>query len=446
MPFRQLLRLLALTAAFVIWGVGSQSLVWAGDERTFTGLREFNPPRSADEKSVVAIVGVRLIDGKGGPAVADTTVLIRGASIVEVGPRADVAIPEGASVVDASGMSVLPGLIDAHFHHDYGDPDDEIVALALANGVTSLRDPGHPIRDYDSVRDALKPMPRCFLTGKHFDQEPHAHPHDAENIRSANEARAAVDRHLADGASAIKVYYRLPVDLIEATCEAAHARGVPVTAHLELVDADHAIEAGLDGVEHVTSMGTALATFEEAERFRESVRLDNQARNDGRYRLWASLDLDGNPRVKPLIELMLDRGVVLSPTLAIFERREGDRNAEDFHVRGFENMARFVGLCHEAGVPIVVGSHTWVPHAERGGAFRREMELLIECGLSASEAIVAGTSRNARFLGCDDRLGTIEPGRVADLILVEGDPLDDIARIGAIRRVMLDGGWVVVRP
>ena len=178
-------------------------------------------------------------------------------------------------------------------------------ALVLSRGVTTLRDPSLPIRDYDPVRNGGRPMPRCFLTGRHFDQEPHAYPHDAVAIRSPDEARATVARHVAEGASAIKVYYRLPPELIRATCAAAHERGVPVTAHLELVDADEAIRAGLDGVEHVTSFGTALATPEAAERFREAVRRDNEARRDGRYRLWAGLDLDDARRVRPLIDLIL---------------------------------------------------------------------------------------------------------------------------------------------
>lgn len=408
----------------------------------YSGLREFNPPEDPEPGPPLAIVGARLIDGTGSQAVEDSVVVVHGTTIVAAGPRAAVEIPEGATVVAASGLSLLPGLVDAHFHHDYSDPEDKIVALVLAHGVTSVRDPGHPIRDYDSVRDSVLPMPRAFLTGKHFDQEPHAHPHDAEAIHSAEEARDAVHRHLADGASAIKVYYRLPVDLIQATCAAAHERGVPVTAHLELHDADQAIRAGLDGVEHVTSFGTALATPDEAARFRADVDRDNTARNDGRYRLWATLDIDQNPRVGPLIELVRERGVVLSPTLGVFERREGDRGAGEMHVRGFANMLRFVARCHEAGVPIVVGSHTWVPRAEDGWAFQRELELLVECGLTPAQAIVAGTSLNARFLGCADRLGTVEPGKLADLILVAGDPLTDIAATREVRRVMLNGRWV----
>jgi imidazolonepropionase-like amidohydrolase len=415
----------------------------AGASRAYSGLSEINPPADPEPGPPTAIVGARLIDGLGGPPIPDAAVVIRGSTIVAAGPRAQVAIPEDAHVVRAEGQSLLPGLIDAHFHHDRTDPDHRMIRLSLSRGVTTLRDPGHPIPSYQAVREAPGPLPRCFLAGRHLDQEPHAHPDDAEAIHSAEEARLAVDRRVAAGASAIKVYYRLPLDLIEATCEAAHARGLPVTAHLELVDAGQAIEAGLDGVEHVTSFGTALAEPGPASTFREAVGRDNEARNDGRYRLWASIELEGNPRVGPLIDRMRGNGVVLSPTLAVFERREGDRGAEAHHVRGFEIMMRFVGICHEAGVPIVVGSHTWAPHAEEGGAYQRELELLVECGLTPAEALVAATSRNARFLGCADRLGAIEPGRRADLVLVAGDLTGDISAIGEVLGVMLNGRWVV---
>ena len=138
--------------------------------------------------------------------------------------------------------------------------------------------------------------------------------------------------------------------------------------------------------------------------------------------------------------------MVLSPTLAVFERRPGDRDVQEHHVRGFRNMLRFVGLCHRAGVPVVVGSHTAVPHAGRGWAYQRELELLVECGLSPAEAIVAATSRGARFLGCADRLGSVEPGKLADLVLVEGDPLADIGAMRSVRHVMLNGRWVGDAP
>ena len=177
-------------------------------------------------------------------------------------------MPEGAEAVNGQGRTLVPGLIDAHFHIErlY-----QLPALFLKHGVTSLRDPGEWIHVYDPVRNPDVPMPRFFLTGPHLDQKPVAHPGTSFVVESVEETRRAVHRFVDEGASAIKVYYRLPADLIQVACATAHDRGVPVTAHLEIVDADAAIRAGLDGVEHVTSFGTALADPQASERFRADV-------------------------------------------------------------------------------------------------------------------------------------------------------------------------------
>src|SRR6185436_8232842 len=118
-----------------------------------------------------------------------------------------------------------------------------------------------------------------------------------------------------------------------------------------------------------------------------------------------------SPRVRPLVDLIVKRKVVLSPTLAVFERRRGDRDITEVEARGFENMLEFVRLCHRAGARIVVGSHSTVPKAPRGWAYQREMELLAECGLTPREIITAGTLNNARFFHTDARLGSIESGK-----------------------------------
>ena len=221
--------------------------------------------------------------------------------------------------------------------------------------------------------------------------ESHAHPADAFLVSNVVNVATAVNRFIDEGASVIKCYYRLPADFIAAACTAAHKHGVPVTAHLELVDAREAILAGLDGVEHVTSFGTALAEPKEAEAFRSAVNQDNEARRKERYRLWSRLDFDRSSRVTPVIDLIVRKHVTLSPTLAVFERRPRDRGATEMEWRGFENMLKFIALCHRAGARIVAGSHTDVPHASRGWAYQRELELLKECGLSNAEVIRAAT-------------------------------------------------------
>lgn len=401
-------------------------------------IREVNQVVSADANHVVAIVGATLIDGLGGAPLIDSVVIIRGDKIGAVGKRNAITIPSGAEVIDAKGLSLLPGLIDSHFHID---GDDQLPALFLSHGVTSLRDPGQWIEAYDGARKVSAPIPRLFLCGPHLDSPPPAYPADSFIVRDAEETRLVVSRFVDDGASAIKVYFRLPLSLINIAVETAHARGVPVTAHLEIVDAGDAIRAGVDGIEHATSFGTALLPVRDAEKYRQAVLADNNARRDGRYQIWNTIDLN-TPRAKALFKLIVDRGTYVSPTLAVFERQKGDKDTTDVHVRGFRQMENFVRLVHSAGAKVVVGSHSSVPHAKRGWAYQRELELLVESGLTPMQAIVAGTAENARFFRVADRLGTIESGKLADLLIVEGDPSKNISDMRRVKRVMINGRWV----
>ncbi len=423
---------------YLPWFSISVLLAGGASAATAASLKEINPP-AADTNRVVAIIGATLIDGRGGLPISNAVVIVRGDKIAAAGKRNSTKIPSEAEVFAATGKVLLPGLIDSHFHIER---DYELPRLVLSHGVTSVRDPGQWIEVYDPIRRSTLPQPRCFVAGPHLDCPPHAHPQDAFAVTNADDTRRAVDRFVDEGASVIKVYYRLPLELIGVACEAAHRRGLPVTAHLELVNAGDAIRAGLDGVEHVTSFGTALAEPDEAEHFRKAVAEDNEARRKARYELWSRLDLRASPRVRPLLDLMVKRQVFLSPTLAVFEKRRGDRGVTEVEARGFENMLEFARMCHRAGARIVVGSHSVVPKAERGWAYQRELELLAECGLTPMEIITAATQTNAEFFRASTRLGTIEPGKLADLVLLDDDPLKDIRALHRVGRVMLNGRWI----
>ena len=405
-------------------------------------LHEVNQVEQPAANHVIAIVGATLIDGRGGPAIPDAVVIIRGEQIAAVGKRSSMSIPPGAVVWDAKGLTLLPGLIDAHFHIDGDDP---LPALYLSHGITSLRDPGQWIEAYDAARKLSAPVPRLFLCGPHLDSAPPAYPADSFIVRDAEETRLAVNRFVDDGASAIKVYYRLPLALIRVAIETAHARGVPVTSHLEIVDASDVIRTGIDGVEHATSFGTALLPLRDAEKYRQAVLADNNARREGRYQVWNSINLE-TPRARALSKLIVDHGIFVSPTLAVFERQTGDKDTTEMHVHAFKQMEAFVRLVHGAGAKVVVGSHSDVPHAKRGWAYQRELELLVESGLTPKEAIVAGTMENARFFRIAERLGSVEAGKLADLVLVDGDPLKDISNMRRVRRVMLNGRWIETKP
>ena len=406
--------------------------------RVFKPLHEVNQVARPDANHLVAIVGATLIDGRGGPPLSDAAVVVRGERIIAVGKRASVSVPSGAEIVDANGLTLVPGLIDSHFHIDGDDP---LPALYLTHGITSLRDPGQWTEAYDVARKGPAPVPRLFLCGPHLDSPPAAYPADSFIVRDAEETRLAVNRFADDGASAIKVYFRLPLALIRVATETAHARGLPVTSHLEIVDATDAIRAGVDGVEHATSFGTALLPLREAEKYRQAVLADNNARREGRYQVWSMINLD-TPRARAVFDLIVIRGTVVSPTLAVFERQLGDKDTTEMHVRAFKQMEAFVARVYRAGAHVVVGSHSDVPHAKRGWAYQRELELLVESGLTPMQAIVAGTMENARFFRAADRLGSIEAGKLADLVLVEGDPVRNISDMRRLKRVMLNGQWV----
>ena len=407
-------------------------------DRVLKPLHEVNQVAQPDANHVVAIVGATLIDGRGGAPVLDAVVVIRGEKIVAVGKRSAVTIPSGAEVIDAKGLTLLPGLIDSHFHIDGDDP---LPALYLTHGITSVRDPGQWTEAYDVARKMPAPVPRLFLCGPHLDSPPPAYPADSYVVRDAEETRNAVNRFADEGASAIKVYFRLPLALIRVAVETAHARGLPVTSHLEVVDARDAIRAGVDGVEHATSFGTALLPLRDAEKYRQAVLADNNARREGRYQVWNTVDLD-SPQARALFKLIVERGTIVSPTLAVFERQPGDKDTTEMHVHAFKQMEAFVGHAFRAGAHVVVGSHSDVPHAKRGWAYQRELELLVESGLTPMQAIVAGTLENARYFRASDRLGSIEPGKLADLVLVEGNPLSNISDMRRVKRVMLNGAWV----
>jgi imidazolonepropionase-like amidohydrolase len=401
-------------------------------------IQELNVKEIPAGQKTTAIVGATIIDGLGGVPVANGVVLITGNTIVSVAEAGKLTIPANAEIIDGTGCSVLPGFIDAHFHLDgmKNLPND-----FLQHGVTSLRDPGAWNTSYKEERASGKPLPRLFLCGPHLDMYPPAYPRDAYVVRDSTEAVRAVEQNISEGASAIKAYFRLPTDLIRIICNRAHSKGIPVMAHLEITEAREAIEAGLDGIEHITSFGLSLIPGQDAEKYRQSVLADNEARKQGRYEVWNNIDCN-SPRVDSLCEFLVRKGTFVSPTLGAFEYQPSADSTDTVKLNSFKNMKAVTGKMKKAGVRIVVGSHSNVPYAALGWAFQHEMELLAESGLSTAEVIVAATIQNARYFKIDQRLGSIEKGKIADLVLVKGNPLADIKAARNIEKVMLNGVWV----
>jgi imidazolonepropionase-like amidohydrolase len=398
----------------------------------------------------VVLDNVRLVDGTGAAAVERARIVIYGDRIDRIGPAATIPLPENAETIDLSGFTVIPGLIDLHFHIEN---EPKLALRQLSHGITTFRDPGQWNEKFVELRRLIAadqlPGPRIFTTGPHIDGDRPAYPADSVVARDADEARRLAERNVAQGASALKIYFRLPFAGARSVIDVCNTRGIPCTAHLEVLDARELIAAGLHGIEHITSLGVSVMPEVEAERYRQAVLADNDARRDGRYEMFARADLDG-PQAKALYAVLRERRPWIDATLAVFERR-AERPPPGTKPETMKAMvagfAKMKGLARRAGLEgarLVMGGHTAVPFAGRGEAPWRELELLVDSGLSPLDAITAATGTAAAFLYRADELGTLRAGLKADLVVLRGDPSRNISDIRTVERVMVDGKWIDV--
>jgi imidazolonepropionase-like amidohydrolase len=404
----------------------------------------------AVQVSTIVLENVRVVSGTGAAPVEAARVVIEGDRVQRIGLATAVPAPAGAQRIDLSGFTIVPGLIDLHFHIE---DDPRLALVQLGHGVTTFRDPGQWNGKFDELRRVITadrlPGPRIFTTGPHIDGEHPAYPADSVVARDAEEARRLAERNVAQGASALKIYFRLPFASAQAVIAVCTAHRIPCTAHLEILDARALLAAGLHGIEHITSLGTSVLPDVEAEAYRQAVLADNNARRDGRYASFARADLDG-PEARALYAVLRQHHPWIDPTLAVFERR-ADRPPSGTTpemartmAAGFAKMKELTRRVGQEGGRLVMGGHSTVPFAARGEAPWRELELLVESGLSPLEALTAATGTAAAFLYRSDEIGTLRPGLKADLVVVRGDPTRNISALRSVERVMVGGIWIDV--
>ena len=399
----------------------------------------------------LAIEGGTVFDGTGAIH-EEATVLIRGDRIETIGPTGQVDIPAGAERLDATGKFLTPGFVDLHFHYSPSesgtidgsgtDASPELPLIFLANGVTTLREMGLWIEDNElwlaDIRARGLPTPHLFYSGPILDGTNPAYPSISRVLLDEMDARRVTNELIDQGATSLKIYFRLPLNLIRAVVEEADRRNVPVFAHLEIVDARDAIRVGIDGIEHTRSVGPSLVSPKEGEAYRQGVLLESMHRapNVGSGPLWAGLDPSG-ARADALIELMLERQVALDATLAVFEPAFDEEGAEQTWAM-VQNMATFTVRYAQAGGPVTMGSHGVVANAPAGLAYQRELEAHVEAGMTPSEVLQAATRVGAEALRLGDR-GTLTHGKLADLVLFDADPLEDISNTRRVHAVILSG-------
>ncbi|QUL98248.1 MAG: amidohydrolase family protein [Candidatus Fermentithermobacillus carboniphilus] len=407
---------------------------------------------------VLAVKNATLFDGSGAPPYGPTTVIVEGDRIASVGPSAEVQIPENCEILDAAGKFLMPGLIDSHVHiTGSGDPNrlkalKELVPhqairaalnarATLEAGFTAIRDAGAgflvDVALKQAINEGLVPGPRMqvacrglSITGGHGDTR-NGWPPEVEFkgryvVDSPDEARRAAREQLRDGADHIKLHATggvmsegdvptargLTIDEMRAAIEEAHNVGKKAMAHAQgSTGIKNAILAGVSSIEH------------------------------------------GFYLTDEIIELMLKKDVFLVPTLAavhhIVEKgteagipEYGVRKAKEAQKAHLESFAK----AYKAGVKIAMGTDAATPFNYHGKN-ALELELMVKAGMKPMDALLAATKMGAELMGWGDRMGQVKPGYWADLILVDGNPLEDIRVLQDVSRikVVMKAGKIEVR-
>jgi imidazolonepropionase-like amidohydrolase len=424
---------------------------------------------------LTVLKGATLIDGTGAPPVQNAVVVLDGNNILRVGRVGDYQYEEDVSVVDLSGRHIVPGFIDVHVHPKPGS-EDELASMLLAFGITTIRIPG---ADSDTLGLALRERiergeivgPRIF-TGARIIEGPRATFPGTAEVHSEAEMRDEVRRQAALGVDLVKLYWNTPIEFIQAAVDEAHSLDIQVVGHLRQASWTAAAQAGIDGLLHSAADGPTweLVPAEEREqlrslpyrqfyeRFEELVDLDAPQFDS----LVAAL-VDNNGTVDPTLVVM--QSLYFGDDLSILERLEpsvappsildtwGDRwdtgnphvlnNVEEQDLTYGKGMfpiaLEMVRRFYDEGVHLAVGTDVGMPWITPGVSFHRELELLTDAGIPALDVLSLATLSGAETVRSERVLGTIEPGKLADLVILRDSPVEDIRNTRSIEVVYKDG-------
>jgi imidazolonepropionase-like amidohydrolase len=408
------------------------------------------------------IRGGTLIDGTGRAAIQDAEILIRDGMIAEIRAGGDVERSTGVEVIEARGKFIIPGLIDSHVH--YGDSYAE---LFLSHGVTTVGDLGNPYQWQLAIKKGLNSGrmagPRFFfcgetgLPGNDAAQPPLVHRRGLDTIRKPEDAAAIVKRLKDSGVDCIKLNEEFSGELFSAMAQAAHASGLKVISHS--FNAADSIRWGIDGIEHMVGIAVATAASPRAKEAVGRLHLEAGHKNSSLYQWMEPAQFDG------LIQDLVRGGVFINPTLAFEWKALSDRTRQheqedtrllntpalsyfdlddrlvslgQYHwadnrsaeeIRqfkdGYRKVQQFLAMFVQAGGKIYAGTDS-AAATTPGLTLHHEMELLVDAGISPMRAIQAATKNGAEILGLDSKLGTIEKGKIADLVLLDANPLENI--------------------
>jgi imidazolonepropionase-like amidohydrolase len=435
----------------------------------------------------LAITHVTLVDATGAAPQPDMTVFLADQQIAAIGPSNSVLIARKTKTLDATGKFLIPGLVDMHAHlTGASEPTGSrefILPLLLANGITTARDMGGDLESLLKLRHEIEhgqlQAPRIFFAGPYLDGNP---PFFQPSLVVTNSADATDDVHslISHGADFIKVQSNLSRDAYFAIAKVCHQEHIAFVGHVpDRVTASEASDAGQKSIEHLTGVLRACSNEEPLlirKQFSAAPKKGTKVQSRDRELSWQRelLESYSNEQAAPLIAKFIQNRTWQVPTLILLRNdafptpetdpsrdprrkyiplqvlanwqkgaKDRDKGATpiEFSLRSslMQASLHIVGEMNRAGVPIMAGTDTTAPFIFPGSSLHEELALLVQAGLTPMQTLQAATKLPAEFLGKLQTQGTIEQGKVADLVLLDSNPLEDIYNTRKIRAVILRG-------
>ena len=410
--------------------------------------------------TISVLAGPTLIDGNGDPPKPNAFIIINGNKIVAVINETEYRDQyyysltnnetTRVNILNLTGKYVMPGLFDMHAHvagvrkNSYNQNFSEnALDMLLDYGVTTIRNPGGPtdqsIALKHNVSEGNIEGPEIFTAGVLLNGPQIAIPFVEKQISTEEEAREEVRHQAEAGVDFVKLYVGLPPNLVKAAIDEAHSRGIRVIGHLYMTSWTDAANLGIDALTHGVPVNPSLLpSGDKREQF-----LENGGGPFDHF-LWLDLVDLNSTEIKEMIHALVENDIPVDPTLSIYEamlKDDGGFSNPQNQLR-WAKVLQLTKMMYDSGVQILSGSDIPNFGLIPGASLHNELVLLAEAGIKPSEVIEIATKNGATALDIDDRVGTIQPNKEADLIILSSNPLQDISNTKKIEAVIADGRLV----